>query len=136
MGNDCAERGEDPGTYEIVRLREDHIIHIENEKSYDQPTPTTVQQIIGLDEKFYGDMIFIDDEGQIGRVILSQLLDDDRTKWNTKGISNSKRIYDSTGKERGIKIEELHVQLLSLMEKGKIDLLADESVFKSFTYVK
>ena len=137
MGNDVAERGLDPGTYEIFRLRgEDHLIHIENEKSHDQPTPTTTKQIIGLDEKFSGDAIFIDDEGQIGRVILSMLLDDDRTKWKTQGISNSKRVYDNTGKERGIKKEELYVQLLSLMEKGKIDLLDDESVFQSFKSVQ
>lgn len=136
QGNDCARKGDDPGSYEILRLTgEDHLIHIENQKSHDQPITTTADQIIGLDDKFHGDMIFLDDEG-LGKGILDILLKDDRTKWKTRGISNSKRIIDATGKEKGIKKEELYVQLLSLMEKGKIDLLEDESIFQSFKSVQ
>ncbi len=137
QGNDIARKGDDPGSYEIFRMNDDeHLIQIENQKSYDQPITTTSDQIIGLDEKFHGDMIFIDDEGSLGKGVLDILLNDDRTKWKTQGISNSKRIIDSTGKLKGIKKTELYVQLLSLMEKGKIDLLDDESIFQSFKSVQ
>ena len=137
MGNDIARKGEDPGSYEIFRLRgEDHLIQIENQKSYDQPITTTSDQIIGLDEKWKVDFIGIDDEGSLGKGVFDILIKDDRTKWKTHGISNSKRIIDSTGKEKGIKKEELYVQLLSLMEKGKIDLLDDENIFQSFKSIQ
>ena len=137
QGNDIARKGEDPGTYQIFRLRdEEHLIQIENLKSYDQPITTTAKEIIGLDEKYYGDFIGLDDEGQLGKGVLDILLEDDRVKWKVHGISNSKRIIDNTGKEKGIKKEELYVQLLSLMEKGKIDLLDDESIFQSFKSVQ
>lgn len=137
MGNDIARKGRDAGSYEIFRLRgEDRLIQIENQKSFDQPITTTADQIVGLNDKFFVDSIFIDDEGGLGKGVLDILLKDDKVMHKTRGISNSKRIVDSTGKERGIKKEELYVQLLSLMEKGKIDLLDDEDLFQSFKSVQ
>ena len=136
MGNDIARKGLDPGSYEIFRLTGDRLIQIENQISRDQPITTTSDQIIGLDEKFYGDKIFIDDEGSLGKGVLDILLKDDRTKFKTYGISNSKMIIDRWGKEKGIKKTELYVTLLSLMEKGKIDLLDDEDIFQSLKSVQ
>ena len=40
------------------------------------------------------------------------------------------------GKLKGIQKTELYVKLLSLMEKGKIDLLEDESIFQSLKSVQ
>ena len=136
QGNDIARKGLDPGSYEVFRLRDDHLIQIENQKSEDQPITDTSDQIIGLDEKFHGDKIFIDDEGSLGKGVLDILLKDDRTKFKTHGISNSKMIIDRFGKEKGIKKTELYVTLLSLMEKGKIDLLDDESIFQSLKSIQ
>ena len=45
-------------------------------------------------------------------------------------------IVDENGKEKYIKKTELYVKLLSLMEKGKIDLLNDESIFQSLKSVQ
>ena len=136
QGNDVARKGLDPGSYEIFRLSGDRLIHIENQISKDQPITDTSDQIIGLDEKFNGDKIFLDDEGPIGKGVLDILMKDDRVKWKTHGISNSKMIIDKDGKEKGIKKTELYVRLLSLMEKGKIDLLDDESIFQSLKSVQ
>jgi len=136
QGDDIARKGEDSGSYEVFRLNDDRLIQLENQKSEDQPITTTSDQIIGLDEKFNGDHIFIDDEGSLGKGVFDILLKDDRTKYKIHGISNSKRIIDKDGKEIGIKKTELYVKLLSLMEKGMIDLLEDESIFQSLKSVQ
>ncbi|MCK5613216.1 terminase family protein [Candidatus Pacearchaeota archaeon] len=136
QGNDIARMGEDAGTYEVGRLEGIRIIHMENQVSHKQPITDTAKQIIGLDEKFHGDYIFIDDEGPIGKGVYDILMDDDRVKEKVRGISNSKRIVDELGKLKGIKKTELHVKLLSMMEKGEIDLLQDEEIFQSLKSVQ
>ena len=136
MGNDIARKGLDDGSYEVFRVSGDRLIQLENQTSKDQPITTTRDQIIGLKEKFDVNRIFIDDEGSLGKGVYDLLMDDDRTKRRTHGISNSKRILDEFGKEKGIKKTELYVKLLSLMEKGKIDLLDDESIFQSLKSVQ
>jgi len=136
MGNDIARKGIDAGSYEIFRVERDRLIQIENQKSFDQPITTTCDQIIGLDEKFKCDKIFIDDEGSLGKGVFDILLKDERTREKIIGISNSKRIIDRWGKEKGIKKEELYVTLLSMMEKGNIELLDDEDLFQSFKSVQ
>ena len=136
MGNDIARKGEDPGSYEVFRLTGDRLIQLENQISNDQPITDTTDQIIGLDEKFHIDHIFIDDEGSLGKGVLDILLKDDLTRRKTHGISNSTMVVDKDGKEKGIKKTELYVTLLSLIEKGKIDLLDDESIFQSLKSVQ
>ena len=136
MGNDIARKGEDQGTYEIFRVVNDRLIQIENQVSEDQPITTTADQIIGLQEKFHINRIFIDDEGSLGKGVYDILMVDDKTKRKTKGISNSKRVLDEFGKYKGIKKTELYVKLLSMMEKGEIDLLEDENIFQSLKSVQ
>ena len=136
MGNDIARKGEDAGSYEIFRVVNDRLIQIENQVSEDQPITTTAEQIIGLQQKFHVDKIFIDDEGSLGKGVYDILMVNDDTKRKTKGITNSKRVLDEFGKEKGIKKTELYVKLLSMMEKGEIDLLEDESIFQSLKSVQ
>lgn len=135
QGNDIARMGEDAGTYEVGRVEGNRIIHMENQVSHKQPITDTANQIIGLDTKFYGNYIFIDDEGALGKGVYDILRATD-IKRKVKGISNSKRIMDEFGKEKGIKKTELHVKLLSMMEKGEIDLLQDEEIFQSLKSVQ
>ncbi len=136
MGNDIARKGEDAGSYEIFRVVNDRLIQIENQVSEDQPITTTAEQIIGLQQKFHVDKIFIDDEGSLGKGVYDILMVNDDTKRKTKGITNSKRVLDEFGKEKGIKKTELYVKLLSMMEKGEINLLEDESIFQSLKSVQ
>lgn len=139
MGNDIARKGLDDGSYEVFRMSGDRLIQLENQISSDQPITTTADQIIGLDDKFNIDHNFIDDEGSLGKGVLDILLKEQKN-WTrdtkTHGISNSKMIVDENGKEIGIKKTEMHVTLLSMMEKGKIDLLDDESIFQSLKSVQ
>ncbi|KKM26269.1 hypothetical protein LCGC14_1586500 [marine sediment metagenome] len=136
MGNDIARKGLDAGSYEIFRVEGERLIQIENQISHDQPITDTTDQIIGLDEKFKIDRIFIDDEGSLGKGVFDILLKDERTREKVIGISNSKRVVDRWGKEKGNKKEDMHVKLLSMMEKGEIDLLDDENIFQSFKSVQ
>lgn len=135
QGNDIARKGLDDGSYEVFRVSGDRLIQLENQISKDQPLTDTSDHIIGLDEKFHGDRIFIDDEG-LGKGVLDILIKDDRTRHKTHGISNSTMVVDAQGKVKGIKKTELYITLLSLMEKGKIDLLDDESIFQSLKSVQ
>lgn len=136
MGNDIARKGLDDGSYEVFRVSDDRMIQIENQISKDQPITTTRDQIIGLKVKFDIDHIFIDDEGSLGKGVYDLLMENDDTKRITHGITNSKRILDEFGKERGIQKTELYVTLLSMMQKSKIDLLDDESIFQSLKSVQ
>jgi hypothetical protein len=140
MGNDIARKGLDDGSYEVFRTQgEKRLIQIENQVSKDQPITTTATQILGLDDKFHIDHNFIDDEGSLGKGVLDILLEEEKhatRETKTHGISNSKRIIDATGKLQGIKKTELYVKLLSMMEKGEIDLLDDENIFQSLKSVQ
>ena len=136
MGNDIARMGEDAGTYEVFRLSNDRLIHLENQISYKQPITATADQIIGLDDKYNLNKIFIDDEGSLGKGVFDILMTNDQVKRKVLGISNSKRVIDRWGKEKGIKKTELYVTLLGLMEKGRIELLNDETIFQSFKSVQ
>lgn len=138
QGNDVARKGLDPGSYEVFRNPDNSIrlIQLENQTSKEQPITTTSDHIIGLDEKFHGDHIFLDDEGAIGKGVLDILMKDERVRRKTHGISNSKMIINQEGKEVGIKKTQLYVKLLSMMEKGEIDLLDDESIFQSLKSIQ
>lgn len=137
MGNDIARMGNDEGSYEVFRMVNDkRLVQIESQQSTKQPITTTAKQIIGLHEKYDFLKFFIDDEGSLGKGVMDILLDNDITKNEVIGISNSKRVIDKDGKQQGIKKTELYVKLLSMMENGEIDLLEDERIFQSFKSVQ
>jgi len=136
MGNDIARMGEDQGTYEVFRMTGDRLIQLDNQISNKQDIVATSNQITGLHEKYDFLKIFIDDEGSLGKGVYDILMNNDNIKRRIKGISNSKRVKDEFGKEKGIKKTELYVKLLAMMEKGEIDLLEDESIFQSLKSVQ
>lgn len=136
MGNDIARMGEDEGSYEIFRICGDNLIQIENQVSTKQRITATAKQIKGLIAQYDIFKAFIDDEGSLGKGVFDILIEDDATKHRVIGISNSKRIIDRFGKEKGIKKTELYSTLLSLMERGRIDLLDDENIFQSLKSVQ
>jgi hypothetical protein len=127
--------GEDKGTFEIGFLESDEIIQVENLVTTQTHLTDTYKQNKELDNLYDFKKMFIDDEG-IGIGVFDMMMDDDDLKRKTIGVNNSKRVIDKDGKEKGILKNDLYYQLRGLMEKVKIKLLKDDSIFQSLKSVQ
>lgn len=138
LGCDIARMGEDEGTYEILELSGDMLLHRENLVTKKQLTTDTERMIIMLERKYDFNKIFIDaGAGTLGVSIFDHLLEHDDTRTKIVAINNLARPLDKEGKkaQRLLK-EDLYDNLRSLMEKGKIQLLNDENLFYSLKSVQ
>lgn len=138
LGQDIARMGEDQTTFEIGYLTEDDdpdLIQVENLVTKETYLTETFKANQELDKKYDFKKMFIDDEG-IGIGVFDMMMDDDSLKRKTVGINNSKRVIDADGKEKGIMKTDLYYWLRGLMERGKIKLLEDQSIFQSLKSVQ
>lgn len=138
LGQDIARMGEDETTAEIGYLTEDEdprIIQIENLVTKKTYLTETFALNLELDNKYDFQKMFIDDEG-IGIGVFDMMMDNDQLKHKTIGINNSKRVIDADGREKGILKTDLYYWLRGLMEKKKIELLEDQSIFNSLKSVQ
>ena len=138
IGSDLARMGEDESTYEIGYLtdsEEPSIIQVENLVTKKTYLTEIFKSYLELDNKYDFRKMFIDDEG-IGIGVFDMMMDNDQLKRKTIGINNSKRVIDSDGKEKGILKTDLYFHLRALMEKKKIMLLEDNSIFQSLKSVQ
>ena len=138
LGQDIARMGEDETTFEIGYLTtspDPTLIQVDNLVTKHTYLSETLKSNIALDNKYNFKKMFIDDEG-IGIGVFDMMMDDDHLKRKTIGINNSKRVIDASGREKGILKTDLYYHLRSLMEKGKIHLLDDETVFQSLKSVQ
>jgi hypothetical protein len=135
MGQDIARMGEDQTTFEIGFLEGDEIFQTENLVTRNTYLTETFRANLELDRLYDFKKIFIDDEG-IGIGVFDMMMDEDQLKRKTIGVNNSKRVIDKDGKEKGILKNELYYQLRGLMEKQKIHLLKDDSLFQSLKSVQ
>lgn len=137
LGQDIARMGDDQTTFEIGYLSAngEEIIQVENLVTKHTYLTDTFRQNKQLDEIYDFEKMFIDDEG-IGVGVFDMMMDDDSLKKKTIGVNNSKRVIDKEGKEKGILKTELHYTLRALMEKRKIHLLDDDSIFQSLKSVQ
>jgi hypothetical protein len=80
--------------------------------------------------------IFVDDGG-VGFGVFSELLTEDETKSIVVPLNNSQRSLtrDKTRKTKILK-EDLYINLLRLMERGKIKLLDDPEIRESLKSAK
>jgi hypothetical protein len=135
MGSDIARMGEDQTTIEIGYLIGEEIFHTDNIVTTKTFLTDTFKQYKELNRLYDFNKMFIDDEG-IGVGVLDMCMDDDELKRKTIGINNSKKIVDASGKEKGILKSELYFNLRGLLEKNKIHLLKDDSIFQSLKSVQ
>jgi hypothetical protein len=138
LGQDIARMGEDETTFEIGYLTnsdDPDLIHVENLVTKQTYLTDTFKANLELDNKYDFRKMFVDDEG-IGIGVFDMMMDEDQTKRKTIGINNSKRVIDADGKEKGILKTELYFHLRTLLEKGKIHLLDDQSIFQSLKSVQ
>ena len=142
LGCDVARMGEDESTFEIVERIGDRLIHVENQITKKTLLTQTATHIINLDRLYNLNKIFVDDEG-IGIGVFDILISNERTRRKTEALRNSKKIIDwkasrageNSGRVKMLK-EDLYMNLLALMEQGRISLLDDPEIFQSFKSVQ
>ena len=137
LGQDIARMVEDQTTFEIGYLSDDgeEIYQVENLVTKQTKLTDTFIQNKQLDEQYDFRKIFIDDEG-IGIGVFDMMMEDQELKKKTIGINNSKRVIDKDGKEKGILKIDLYYKLRAMLEKQKIHLLDDDSIFQSLKSVQ
>lgn len=137
LGVDVARLGEDEGTYEIVeKVNKELLLHIDSIITKKTRLNHTYNKILELERQYNFKNIYIDDGG-IGCAVFDWLLDHDLTKRKIIAINNRDRPLDrdETHKKKILK-EDLHNNLLMLMEQGRIQLLDDDEIFLSFKSVQ
>jgi hypothetical protein len=130
--------GDDETTFCIGYLtdeEEPNLIQVENLVTRHTYLSETYKANIELDKQYNFKKMFIDDEG-IGIGVFDMMMDNDQLKRKTVGINNSKRVIDADGKEKGILKTDLYYWLRGLMERKKIKLLKDETIFQSLKSVQ
>lgn len=137
-GVDPAGMGEDVGSISIFKVDTEketaiQVDHIITEKLY---TTQTTERIIELDKKYDFKKIYVDDGG-VGFGVFSELLNNDSTKYKTIPLNNSARPLDYQDERRKkILYDDMIFNLLTQMEKGKVQLLQDSEIRESLKSYK
>lgn len=138
LGVDVARLGGDETTFEIVqKINDDNFIHIENIALTNTLITDTTKRILNLNEKYDFKRIYID-TGGLGSGVFDNLMEFEATRRKVVSINNAQRSIENKGdksRKRQIIKEDLYMNLLRLMESGKIALLDDEKIFFSLKSV-
>jgi hypothetical protein len=139
LGCDLARMGGDETTFEIVERKDEQLYHRENIVWKYVRLSEITEKILQLDTQYNFKRIYLDDGG-IGVGVFDSLLSNPQTKKKTIALNNSQRIIeyniDKTPKKKKLLKEDLHNNLLQLMEKGKILLLDDSNIWLSFKSIQ
>lgn len=135
LGCDVA-RYEDEFTYEVLeRTDENYLIHIYNEHTRNIPLTQSARKIISLDQAYDFVKIYVDSAG-MGIGVCDILRENEETKRKVVEINNANRAYNRTGGHKTILKTDLYMNLLRLMEQGKITLLDSEAVKDSLRSIQ
>lgn len=136
-GIDPAGLGEDQGAITILDTEDkEKIVMIDFLITEKKMTTETTDIILNLDNQYDFKKIYVDDGG-VGFGVFSELMNEDQTKNKTEALNNSRRSLtrDETRKTKILK-EDLYINLLRLMERGKIKLLKDAEIRESLKSCK
>lgn len=137
LGVDVAGLGRDETTYEVIKKIDGKLRHVENIIETKNLTTDTANRIKLLNSLYLEIKYIGVDDGGAGFGVFCELLENYKTKRKTKALNNASRPTDSEGKKtRKLLKEEMYFSLLSLMEKGDIKLLDDESIVESLKSVQ
>ena len=141
IGSDVGRLGDDPSTFEIVIKYDDRAVHVEHQTTKKTLLTQTANHIIGLNINYNFRKIYVDAEG-IGIGVFDILISTEATKRKTEALLNSKKIIDykaskkgSGGRTKMLK-EDMYMNLLKVLEQGKIQLLDDPDIFQSFKSIQ
>lgn len=136
-GVDPAGLGSDEGSISILDVSNPDcavmVDHIITERLL---TTQTTARVLALDNQYDFESIFVDDGG-VGFGVFSELLDDYQTANRVVALNNAARPLDFRGeKTKKLLGENMIFNLLHLMEKDKIKLLADAEIRESLKSYK
>lgn len=134
LGCDIAGMGGSENSFEIIdRINKDTFEQVQSETTKDALTTETSEKIKLLNLMYNFRRIGIDDGG-VGFGVFSELMDFEGTKRKTEALNNASRPIDREGeKKKKLLKEEMYMNLLILMEQGKIKLLNDDEVKASLS---
>lgn len=136
-GIDPAGLGEDEGAISILDVdNKDDIEQVDFIITEKLLTTQTTDKIISLEKQYDFKRIYVDDGG-VGFGVFSELMREDETRNKTEALNNSQRSLTRDGKKKtSILKEDLYINLLRLMERGKIKLLDDPEIRESLKSAK
>ena len=137
IGVDIARYGGDETTFEIFRkLDNGSLIQIENIAKQDTSITWTTAKITELNKLYDFRRIYID-TGGLGAGVFDNLLEIDEVKRKVVDMNAAKKAveYGSDARVRRILKEDMHANLLRLMENNKVTILDDDKVLLSLRSV-
>ena len=136
LGVDVAHMGDDLTTLETLDItNKENVVQVENIWKKKIRTTVTAKMIIDEDKKYDFRKINVDGRG-VGAGVVDELLVNDETKRKVVNIDNASKALDTEKERRKLLKEDLHMNLLSMMERGEIALLKDPEVFHSLKSVQ
>ena len=136
MGCDIARLGGDETTFEILEQREEIIEQSENLVTEKTLTTQTFDMVNELNRKYNFKNIGIDDGG-IGAAIFDFLVREPSTSNKVIALNNARRSLSEDAKQKKkLMKEDMYMNLLRLMEQGKIKLLKDPEILLSLKSVQ
>lgn len=139
LGVDIARLGDDEGTYEILeKVNKDYFCQRESIITKKKLTTETFDRIVALDKHWKFKRIGIDaGSGSLGVGILDFLLREPIVKNKVVALNNLQRTLDHRGnRKRALLKEDMYMNMLALLEKGKLKLLNDDEVIASLRSVQ
>ena len=137
LGIDVARMGEDESTFEIIEaIHKRKLKQVENIVTKKTLLTQTARRAIELNRKYNFNGILIDDGG-MGVGVFDMLLENPETKRKVKATGSMQRplTRDEKKKKKVVK-EDMHNNLLGLMERGEIQLLDDEEIKQSLRSIQ
>lgn len=137
IGVDVGGFGEDETAIAVIeRINQNMILQREQIIEKRRMTTEVSSRVITLDLIYRPKKIGVDDGG-IGFGVFSELMDNERTKRKTIALNNASREIDRFGeKSKKLLKEEMYLNLLSLMENNKIQLLDDDEINASLSSIQ
>lgn len=137
MGCDLARMGDDESTYEIISDVKTHFEQLESETTTKTLTTETERKIIQMSEKWKARKVGIDaGAGTLGVSILDHLLETP-LRHKVVALNNRAVALDDEGKKtQRILKEDMYNNMLSMLERRELKLLADDETIRSLKSVQ
>jgi len=132
MGVDVARMGEDLSTFQILRkINDDNIEQVESLSTSKQLITQTADKVIELNRVYDFLKIGVDDGGA-GAGVFDNLIKEESTRRKTIALNNATKPLDRDGKKsKRVLKEDMYLNLLAYMERGKLKLLNDDDLILS-----
>jgi hypothetical protein len=137
LGSDIARMGDDETTFEILkRINKDYAEQVENIVTTKQLITQTTDKVIELNKIYKFKKIGVDDGGA-GAGVFDNLLREDSTKKRVIALNNASKSLDKDGKKsKKVLKEDMYMNLLFMLERGKLKLLNDDELILSLKSVQ